>query len=177
VETCQVLLAVIGPQWLAATDRHGRRRLDDPDDIVRVEVEVALDRDVRVVPLLVGGAAMPQREELPEGLGGLARRHALVVRHDSFRADVGRLITAIEQDVAAGTAAGPSPPVEPPPLPASRPAAVAGVVANPAMVRVPRHPRRRGDRGGVQPRRAPARHRQPRQDGAALGGASVTIDR
>jgi hypothetical protein len=101
VGTCQVLLAVIGPQWLAAADKHGRRRLDDPDDIVRVEVEAALARGVRVIPLLAGGAEMPQRHDLPGSLGGLARRHALAVRHDSFRADVARLITAIEQ-VGAG---------------------------------------------------------------------------
>jgi hypothetical protein len=97
VGTCQVLVAVIGPQWLAASDKHGRRRLDNPDDLVRVEVEAALARGVRVIPLLAGGAEMPQRQELPDSLGELARRHALVVRHDSFRSDVARLITAIER--------------------------------------------------------------------------------
>src|SRR5215831_16515157 len=50
VATCQVLVAVIGPNWLTATDERGRRRLDDPDDLVRLEIEAALARDVRVIP-------------------------------------------------------------------------------------------------------------------------------
>jgi hypothetical protein len=88
VGTCEVLLAVIGPGWVAATGKDGRRRLEDPDDVVRLEVEAALDRDVRVIPVLVGGAAMPQRGELPGGLAKLARRNGLSVRHETFRSDV-----------------------------------------------------------------------------------------
>jgi hypothetical protein len=61
---------------------------------------------VRVIPVLVSGAAMPQRGELPEGLARLARRNGLSVRHDSFRSDVGRLVAAIERVVEAGVAAG-----------------------------------------------------------------------
>jgi dipeptidyl aminopeptidase/acylaminoacyl peptidase len=102
VATCEVLLAVIGPHWLTAADKHDRRRLDDPDDIVRLEVEAALDREVRVIPILVGGAVMPQRGELPDSLAKLARRNGLNVRHDSFRSDVARLVTAIERIVAVG---------------------------------------------------------------------------
>src|SRR5262249_52459051 len=100
VAACKVLLAVIGPNWLTATDERGRRRLDDPDDIVRVEIEAALARGVLVVPILVEGAVMPGREDLPESLAGLARRHALSIRHESFRSDAGRLVTAIEQVLA-----------------------------------------------------------------------------
>jgi hypothetical protein len=62
VAVCQVLLAVIGPTWLTVTDERGRRRLDDPDDIVRLEIEAALAREVRVIPILVEGAVMPGRE-------------------------------------------------------------------------------------------------------------------
>jgi TIR domain/WD domain, G-beta repeat len=102
VGTCEVLLAVIGPGWLTVADKHDRRRLDDPDDVVRLEVEAALDRDVRVIPILVGGAVMPQRGELPDSLAKLARRNGLNVRHDSFRSDVARLVTAIERIVAVG---------------------------------------------------------------------------
>jgi TIR domain/WD domain, G-beta repeat len=109
VGTCQVLLAVVGPQWLTATDEAGRRRLEDPNDIVRLEVEAAMQRDVRVIPVLVEGAVMPRRDELPESLAGLARRHALRVHHDSFRSDAQRLVTAIERVLQASTpAAGPS---------------------------------------------------------------------
>jgi hypothetical protein len=59
VATCKVLLAIIGPNWLTVTDERGRRRLDDPDDIVRLEIEAALARDVRVIPILFEGAVAP----------------------------------------------------------------------------------------------------------------------
>jgi TIR domain len=106
VAACKVLLAIIGPVWLTATDERGGRRLDDPDDIVRLEIEAALARGVRVIPILVEGAVMPTRQDLPESLAGLTRRNALVIRHESFRYDAGRLVTAIERVLAApGTAA------------------------------------------------------------------------
>src|SRR5690242_19795643 len=97
VATYQVLLAVIGPNWLTTTDEQGRRRLDDPDDIVRLEIEAALARGVRVIPILVEDAVMPSQQDLPESLAGLARRNALLVRHESFGSDAGRLVTAIER--------------------------------------------------------------------------------
>lgn len=103
VDKCKVLLAVIGPSWLTTTGKNGRRRLDDPDDIVRLEIQAALERDVRVIPILVRGAVMLQRQELPESLGELARRNGLAVRHESFPSDVAQLIAAIERVVAAGT--------------------------------------------------------------------------
>ena len=106
VAACTVLLAVIGPAWLTAADERGRRRLDDPDDLVRLEIEAALARGVRVIPILVEGAVMPGRADLPESLAGLARRNALLIRHESFRSDAGRLVTAIERVLAAsGTTA------------------------------------------------------------------------
>jgi hypothetical protein len=64
VSTCAVLLAVIGPHWLDAADAAGRRRLEDPDDIVRLEIQAALDRDIRVIPILVDGATMPRPQQL-----------------------------------------------------------------------------------------------------------------
>jgi hypothetical protein len=96
VSSCEVLVAVIGPRWLTATDEDGRRRLDDPDDFVRLEIAAALERDIRVIPILVEGAQMPRRQQLPEALAGLARRNALSVRHESFRADAERLLAAVE---------------------------------------------------------------------------------
>ena len=68
VGSCDVLLALIGEQWLTITDEHGRRRLDDPDDFVRLEIEAALTRNVRVIPILVDGARMPRADELPPSL-------------------------------------------------------------------------------------------------------------
>src|ERR1700722_135052 len=83
VAACKVLLAIIGPAWLTSADEQGRRRLDDTDDIVRLEIEAALARGVRVIPILTEGAVMPARHDLPESLAGLARRNALTIRHDS----------------------------------------------------------------------------------------------
>jgi hypothetical protein len=108
VAACDVLVAVIGPRWLTAADEQGRR-LDDPHDWVRVEVGTALARGVRVIPVLVGSAVMPARRDLPEDLTGLARRNALRIRHESFRADAGQLVVVIERVLAsaapvAGTA-------------------------------------------------------------------------
>ena len=105
VAACKVLLAIIGPTWLTATDERGRRRLDDPDDIVRLEIEAALTRDVRVIPILVEGAVMPSRADLPESLAGLARLNALFIRHESFRSDAERLGTAIERILATAPGA------------------------------------------------------------------------
>jgi hypothetical protein len=100
VAACTVLLAIIGPAWLTTADEHGRRRLDDPDDLVRLEIEAALTRGVRVIPILAEGAVMPGRDELPESLASLARRNALRVRHESFRSDAGRLMSAIDRGLA-----------------------------------------------------------------------------
>jgi WD40 repeat protein len=97
------LLCLIGRQWLTLTDKDGRRRLDDPNDMVRLEIEAALERDVRVIPLLVDGASMPQVPDLPDSLAKLARRQALPIRSDSFRADVTRLVGTIERVLDAST--------------------------------------------------------------------------
>ncbi len=96
VARCDVLLAVIGPHWLAASEQRGRR-LDDPRDLVRVEIASALKRDIPVVPVLVGGAAMPAEEALPAELRELSFRHGIPVRPDpDFHSDVSRLIEGLE---------------------------------------------------------------------------------
>jgi hypothetical protein len=112
VNTCDVLLAIIGPQWLTVTGTGGRPRLDDPDDIVRLEIELALQRGIRVVPILVRAMTMPRGEELPESLRVLARRHAVAVRHESFRQDTDQLLTALSRIVLA-EADQPAPPDRP----------------------------------------------------------------
>ena len=96
VESCGVLLAVIGPQWLGARDKEGRRRLDNPRDFVRLEVAAALSRNVRVIPVLVGGASFPSEEELPPDLAPLARRNAIEISAPRFRTDMAHLIRAIQ---------------------------------------------------------------------------------
>ncbi len=101
---CQATLVLIGPQWLSAADDDGRRRLDEPNDWVRVEVEMALNAGgLHVVPVLVNGATMPRAEELPASLHGLLRRHAAVIRRDpDFHVDVARLTSALRASVKSG---------------------------------------------------------------------------
>ncbi len=90
---CDVLLAVIGDDWLDITNDDGQRRLDDPNDYVRYEIESALQRDILVVPLLVEGTPMPVAEDLPATLKNLAFRNALSIRPDpDFHVDMDRLI-------------------------------------------------------------------------------------
>ena len=77
LDRCDVLLAVIGKTWTTITDADGRRRLDDPEDLVRREIARALQRpDVQVIPVLVDGARMPTEHEFPPDLAPLARRQA-----------------------------------------------------------------------------------------------------
>ena len=64
VAACDVVLVVIGPNWLNAKDESGERRLDNPDDFVAIEIAAALARDIRVIPVLVDGARMPKAERV-----------------------------------------------------------------------------------------------------------------
>jgi hypothetical protein len=91
LHTCDVVMVVIGPNWLSARDHAGNRRLDDEGDTHRTEVAAALAADVRVVPVLVGGAAMPTVSELPESLKDLAFRNAAVIDDRRFGSDVSDL--------------------------------------------------------------------------------------
>lgn len=95
VGSCDALVAVMGRGWAEARNSNGTRRLDDPNDFVRIELEQALARGVRVIPVLVDGAAMPSSNELPEGLRLLVRRHAVEVTHARFGSDVQRLVDAL----------------------------------------------------------------------------------
>ena len=100
VGSCDVLLALIGEQWLTMTDEHGRRRLDDPDDFVRLEIEAALTRNVRVIPILIDGAEMPRADELPPSLASLRRRQALELSPSRFEYDTGRLLKVLDSALA-----------------------------------------------------------------------------
>jgi hypothetical protein len=97
VGSCDVLVAVIGNRWLTSSDREGERRINLPQDFVRLEIATALSRNVRVIPVLVDGASMPRATELPGELQLLVRRNALELSHNRFNADSERLITAIER--------------------------------------------------------------------------------
>ncbi len=114
VSGCVALIVVIGPSWADVADADGTRRLDDPDDFVRLEVETALKHDAHVIPTLVHGARMPRREDLPPGLKPLARRNALELSDARWGYDVGRLLSALDERVTDEEPV-PEPPVEPSP--------------------------------------------------------------
>jgi len=101
---CRVVLILIGPNWIDAKDESGHRRLDDPHDWVRIEIEMALNAgDLDVVPVLVNGARMPRPDELPSSLHPLLRRHAAIIRRDpDFHDDVARLSTALRSSINTG---------------------------------------------------------------------------
>jgi TIR domain len=96
LKVCDVLLAVIGPQWVNAKDASGKRRLDEPADYVRREIASALKRnDVRVIPLLVSNATMPRGEDLPDDLKPLTARQNYELRYERFNADANDLIAQL----------------------------------------------------------------------------------
>ena len=137
VGSCDVLLALIGDQWVTIADKDGRRRLDNPNDFVRVEIEAALTRNVRVIPILVGGATMPDAEELPPSLAKLVRRNALELSPARFDYDTSRLLKVLDRTLtevraAPGVTAQLSPPVAP--------VGLRGSSAKPSIVVVPSPP-------------------------------------
>jgi hypothetical protein len=104
VDKCDVFLAVIGPNWMDAQDDTGRRRLESESDFVRIEIESGLKLGKRIIPVLVNNADMPRAEHLPESLKPLARRNAVRLTHERFRADAQGLVMQLEralQDVDA----------------------------------------------------------------------------
>jgi hypothetical protein len=108
VASCDVLIALIGRNWLTVTDPDGRRRLDMPHDWVRLEIATALARqDILVVPTLVHGAKIPEADELPEDLQDLAWRNAIELSDARFDFDTERLMQALR---GSGAPAGPQRP-------------------------------------------------------------------
>jgi hypothetical protein len=103
VNSCRVMVVLIGRQWTTLADDEGRRRLDDPDDYVRFEIRTALKRGVRTIPVLLDGARMPRQEHLPHDLRKLARLHALDMGYDHYPYDAGRLTDIIERALATET--------------------------------------------------------------------------
>lgn len=107
---CDVLLAVIGPHWTQATDAEGRPRLFNEGDFVRLEIESALAIDLRIVPVLVGRARMPDRSVVPESMWPILRRHATELNDVGWNDDLRALIEALPPvPSTAESRAGPSP--------------------------------------------------------------------
>lgn len=100
VGACDALIALIGKQWLTITDEQGRRRLDVPEDFVRLELAAALERNIRVIPVLVRGAKMPNSDELPEPLRLLVRRHAVELSDERIHYDLKRLIDVLQRTLS-----------------------------------------------------------------------------
>jgi len=95
LSTCHVLIVVIGQQWLTCVDAKGQRRLDDQDDFVRMEIEGAFRRRMRVIPVLVQRASMPRPQDLPQSLVPLTQLHAVELTDSHWKPDIGRLIETL----------------------------------------------------------------------------------
>lgn len=128
VGCCEVLIVVIGREWLHLKDATGQRRLDNPNDFVRLEIGEALKlkRSLRVIPVLVEGASMPRPEELPPDIAALTRRNAIELSDNRWPADVDRLVQTIKGVLQekAPSALLPATTVPSPPAPAPVPAPV-----------------------------------------------------
>jgi len=150
VGQCNVVLAVIGTKWAGETDAH--RRLDDPKDFVRIELESALHRDLPVIPILIGHARMPAEADLPPSLTRLAFRNAIDVDQGrDFDHHVDRLIRGIEFHF------------QPVKIPAARPPSQAREAA-PTLpaVQEPERPRNVGHtEAGQRPKPAPSVEPRP----------------
>jgi len=106
VDSCTVFVALIGRQWATLVDEQGQRRLDNPDDFVRFEVQTALERGVRVIPVLVDDAKPLRQQELPPELRKLAQLNALEMSYGRYQYDADRLLDLIEQVLAARPGSG-----------------------------------------------------------------------
>ncbi len=95
LQKCKVLVAIIGEHWLSASNDQGRR-IDDPDDYVRLEIATALKRNIRVIPVLVENASMPLASDLPEEIKALAHRNAIQLSHANFEDGAKRLTDTLK---------------------------------------------------------------------------------
>ncbi|MCR9271125.1 MAG: toll/interleukin-1 receptor domain-containing protein [Hyphomonadaceae bacterium] len=112
VARCEILLALIGKGWLEATDpKTGLRRLDLQNDFVRIEISSALQRGIRVIPILFDGAEVPSEVDLPTPLKPLSKRHGIQINRISFESDVMRLLNGL--NIKAGSSGEPASPLRP----------------------------------------------------------------
>lgn len=139
VSACTVMLVMIGPNWASATTADGQKRLFQAGDFVRMEIEAALGRDIRVIPVLVGDAQMPGPGEVPESMAALLRRNAYSISDRRWQYDVTQLVDILVKipgvagrknaPAAPAQALPPSPPpVAPQPAKAGMPGWLKGAV-------------------------------------------------
>ena len=100
ITECRVMLVFITRDWAGLSDPGGMKLLEKPTDFVRVEITRALQQNLVLIPVLVGGAAMPRTEDLPESLAPLTRRQAIEIRHASWRDDVTKLTKVLQRLLA-----------------------------------------------------------------------------
>lgn len=96
LQDCDVLLVMIGKSWLTLKNAAGVRRLDEPDDFVRLEIAKALERKIKVIPVLFDDARMPAEDEVPPSIAALCRRQAIQVGSTRFEDDIRKLAAAIK---------------------------------------------------------------------------------
>jgi hypothetical protein len=140
LESCQILLVIIGEKWLIVQDINGQRRLEDPNDLVRMEIAHALKRGIKVIPVLFDGIKMPEPNQLPADLQALSGYQGIPIDNNYLEAGIGRLTEVIKKTIEqlTRTTVPPTPPQPPPfinkpdiievikPLP--QPYSVAGIV-------------------------------------------------
>jgi hypothetical protein len=103
--SCAVMVVLIGQSWTTIPDKKGRRRLDQPDDLLRGEIAAALKRKIPVIPVLVEDAEMPDAEDVPEEIRGLTRRNAIELTHRRWDSDVQQVVKVIEKFMGAANTA------------------------------------------------------------------------
>src|SRR5437763_9459997 len=120
LESCDLMLVLIGKDWAEVKDEEGRPRLLNPGDFVRLEIEAALKRDIVVTPILVQGAHMPAPEQLPAEIRDLVYRNGFELSHNRWESDFAEMIRRLNLDIAkegrrveqpASTAAAPNAPI------------------------------------------------------------------
>ncbi|MBN8656247.1 MAG: toll/interleukin-1 receptor domain-containing protein [Anaerolineae bacterium] len=93
--TCTVFICLIGEDWLNAKDPMGNRRLENPNDFVRREIEIALKNKIPFIPVLINTAQIPKEEWLPDSMKLLSGIQALEIGDRRFESDTNRLIDVL----------------------------------------------------------------------------------
>jgi hypothetical protein len=102
--SCNLLLVLIGRDWIDAKNQSGRRRLEDPNDFIRLEIAAALKRNIPVTPVLLQGVQMPAAEQLPEELRELSYRNGFELSHNRWDSDVQEMIKRLGLSKQSGVA-------------------------------------------------------------------------
>nr|CAA6829017.1 MAG: Unknown protein [uncultured Thiotrichaceae bacterium] len=110
LQDCKVMLVIIGQQWLDIRGHDGKRRLDNPNDFVRLEIARALENNFNIIPVLVNGAPMPAEKDLPDILKPLSRRQALELDNKYYQHGITDLVKALEVDLGEAKKKGVTPP-------------------------------------------------------------------